>query len=123
LIRGIAEAHGRYVIMGDADDSYDFSQLDNFVGKLREGYDLVMGNRFKGGIDPDAMPYLHRWLGNPILSFIGRLFFGIKVGDFHCGLRGFNTQAIRSLDLKSTGMEFASEMVVRSALAGRSIVE
>jgi glycosyltransferase involved in cell wall biosynthesis len=97
LIGGIEAAKGRFVIMGDADDSYDFSQFDGFVAKLREGYDLVMGNRFKGGIEPGAMPALHRWLGNPLLSFIGRIFFKAELGDFHCGLRGFNTSAVRNL--------------------------
>ena len=123
LLGGIAHARGRFVIMGDADDSYDFSALQAFVGRLREGAELVMGNRFKGGIEPGAMPPLHRYLGNPVLSFIGRLFFRIGTGDFHCGLRGFNTEAIRRLDLQTTGMEFASEMVVRSALAGLRIEE
>ena len=123
LLAGIAEARGMYVIMGDADDLYDFSDLDNFVEKLRSGYDLVMGNRFSGGIMPEAMPFLHRYLGNPVLSFVGRLFFGTSVGDFHCGLRGFRTDAIRNLQLETTGMEFASEMVVRSALAGLKIAE
>jgi hypothetical protein len=120
---GIAAAHGRYIIMGDADDSYDFSALDAFVTRLRAGADVVMGNRFKGGIEQGAMPFLHRYLGNPVLSFIGRLFFRIKTGDFHCGLRGFNAQKIRDLDLRTTGMEFASEMVVRSALAGLIVEE
>src|SRR5262249_51845067 len=101
----------------------DFSNLDSFVEKLRLGYDLVMGNRFSGGITPDAMPFLHRYLGNPVLSFISRLFFDIPVGDFHCGLRGFRTDAVRRLQLHTTGMEFASEMVVRSALAGFKIAE
>jgi hypothetical protein len=109
--------------MGDADDSYDFSRLDDFVVKLRQGNDLVMGNRFKGGIEPGAMPGLHRWLGNPILSFIGRIFFRTQLGDFHCGLRGFNTQAIQHLKLRARGMEFASEMVVRSRLAALRIAE
>ena len=120
---GIAAARGRYIIMGDADDSYDFAALDAFVARLRGGADLVMGNRFKGGIEAGAMPPLHRYLGNPVLSFIGRLFFRIKAGDFHCGLRGFNAQSIRDLALQTTGMEFASEMVVRSALAGLRIEE
>jgi hypothetical protein len=123
LTGGIEAAKGRFVIMGDADDSYDFSQLDEFVAKLREGYDLVMGNRFKGGIEPGAMPALHRWLGNPLLSFIGRTFFRAELGDFHCGLRGFNTSVIRNLKLRSRGMEFASEMVVRSRLARLRITE
>ena len=123
LLHGLAAARGRYVIMGDADDSYDFSALQRFVEILREGADLVMGNRFRGGIEPGAMPFLHRYLGNPVLSFLGRLFFRIPVGDFHCGLRGFNRDRIRSLKLATTGMEFASEMVVRSALARFAIRE
>lgn len=123
LSHGIAAARGRYVIMGDADDSYDFSDLSAFVAQLRAGTDLVMGNRFKGGIAPGAMPLLHRYLGNPVLSGIGRLFFKIPVGDFHCGLRGFRRDAIRELDLRTTGMEFASEMVVRASLGGLSIAE
>lgn len=123
LLAGIAEARGMYVIMGDADDSYDFSNLDEFVEKLRSGYDLVIGNRFSVGITPKAMPFLHRYLGNPVLSFIGRLFFDTSVGDFHCGLRGFRTDAVRRLQLHTTGMEFASEMVVRSALAGFKIAQ
>ena len=120
---GIDTARGRFIIMGDADDSYDFSALGAFVERLRAGADLVMGNRFKGGIAPDAMPKLHRYLGNPVLSFIGRLLFKTDTGDFHCGLRGFRASAIRDLDLRTTGMEFASEMVVRSALAGLRIEE
>lgn len=120
---GIAGARGKYIIMGDADDSYDFSRLDEFVAALRSGHDLVMGNRFKGGIAAGAMPPLHRYLGNPVLSWIGRLFFSIPVGDFHCGLRGFNTEAIRKLGLVTSGMEFASEMVVRSSLERLSIAE
>jgi len=123
LLGGIAAARGRYIIMGDADDSYDFGALEAFVSRLRGGADLVMGNRFQGGIEPGAMPVLHRYLGNPVLSFIGRLFFRIKTGDFHCGLRGFNAESIRKLDLQTSGMEFASEMVVRSALAGLRIEE
>lgn len=116
LIGGIRAARGKYIIMGDADDSYDFSSLDAFVQELRAGGQLVMGNRFRGGIAPGAMPFLHRMLGNPVLSFIGRLFFKIPVGDFHCGLRGFNRDAIRDLKLSSPGMEFASEMVVKASL-------
>jgi glycosyltransferase involved in cell wall biosynthesis len=118
LLGGIAAARGRYVVMGDADDSYDFSELDAFLARLRAGAELVMGNRFRGGIEAGAMPPLHRYLGNPVLSYLGRLFFRIDLGDFHCGLRGFNTASIRALNLRTTGMEFASEMVVRSALAG-----
>ena len=123
LIGGIRAARGRYIIMGDADDSYDFERLDLMLAKLREGSQLVMGNRFKGGIAPGAMPFLHRYLGNPVLSFLGRLFFKIPVGDFHCGLRGFSREAILALGLKSQGMEFASEMVVKSALGGLNIGE
>jgi hypothetical protein len=123
LAAGIAAAHGRYVIMGDADDSYDFARLERFMEKLREGYPLVMGNRFKGGIRPGAMPWLHRYLGNPVLSFIGRLLFRARVGDFHCGLRAFDRDAVRTLDLRTRGMEFASELVVKAALAGWRIAE
>ncbi|TWI40120.1 glycosyltransferase involved in cell wall biosynthesis [Mesorhizobium tianshanense] len=123
ILGGIAAARGRFIIMGDADDSYDFGALEAFVSRLRDGADLVMGNRFQGGIESGAMPPLHRYLGNPVLSFVGRLFFRIKTGDFHCGLRGFNIDSIRKLDLQTTGMEFASEMVVRGALAGLRIEE
>ncbi len=120
---GIEAARGKYVIMGDADDSYDFSRLELFIAKLREGYPLVMGNRFLGGILAGAMPLLHRYFGNPVLSFIGRLFFRTSVGDFHCGLRGFDRAAVLALDLRTTGMEFASELVVKAALAGYRIAE
>jgi glycosyltransferase involved in cell wall biosynthesis len=123
LMAGIAAARGRYVIMGDADDSYDYTALDPFIEKLRQGYELVMGNRFRGGIKPGAMPWLHRYLGNPVLSFLGRLFFGSPVGDFHCGLRGFEKQSIHRLDLSTTGMEFASEMVVKSTVRKLRIAE
>jgi glycosyltransferase involved in cell wall biosynthesis len=123
LAAGIAAARGRYVIMGDADDSYDFSRLEVFVEKLRAGHPLVMGNRFKGGIREGAMPWLHRYLGNPVLSFIGRLLFRARVGDFHCGLRGFDREAVRGLDLRTPGMEFASELVVKASLAGWRIAE
>src|SRR5258706_2159184 len=123
LRAGIAAARGRFVIMGDADDSYDFTALDPFVEALRGGADLVMGNRFRGGIAPRAMPPLHRYLGNPVLSGIGRLFFRSPIGDFHCGLRGFRTEAVRGLGLASEGMEFASEMVVRATVDGLRIVE
>lgn len=123
LLGGIRAAQGRYVIMGDADDSYDFSQLENFVAKLREGYDLVMGNRFKGGIAAGAMPPLHRYLGNPVLSGIGRLFFTSQIGDFHCGLRGFNRESMQRIGLRTTGMEFASEMVVKATLQQLRITE
>jgi hypothetical protein len=123
LIGGIAVARGRFVIMGDADDSYDFAALMPFVARLRVGADVVMGNRFQGGIATGAMPALHRYLGNPGLSFLGRLFFGVRTGDFHCGLRGFDRGRVRALDLRTTGMEFASEMVVRAALGGYRIEE
>jgi glycosyltransferase involved in cell wall biosynthesis len=120
---GIEAARGKFVIMGDADDSYDFSHLDAFVAKLRDGHELVIGNRFKGGIENGAMPPLHRWLGNPVLSFLGRLFFKAEIGDFHCGMRGLQTQAIRGLRLQCRGMEFASEMIVRSRLAQMRLTE
>jgi len=123
LIAGCNAALGKYVIMGDSDDSYDFLHLMPFVEKLREGYDLVMGNRFKGGIEKGAMPFSHRYIGNPVLSFIGRFFYSSKIGDFHCGLRGYNTARMRSIDLKTTGMEYASEMVVKSTLYGFKIAE
>ncbi len=123
LLGGIAAAKGRFVIMGDADDSYDFNALDPFVEKLREGYTLVIGNRFKGGIKPGAMPALHRYLGNPVLTGFGRLFFKSPVGDFHCGLRGFDRCAIQDLGLTSPGMEFASEMVVKATLQSLRIAE
>jgi hypothetical protein len=123
LIAGIEAARGRYVIMGDSDDSYDFARLDPFVEKLREGYDVVMGNRFRGGIAASAMPPLPRYIGNPLLSLIGRLFFGSPIGDFDCGLRGFSREAVLRLDLTSPGMEFASEMVVKATLAGLKIAE
>ena len=123
LIGGIRAARGRYVIMGDSDDSYDFSALEGFVEKLREGWQLVMGNRFKGGIKPGAMPPLHRYLGNPVLTGIGRLFFRSPSGDFHCGLRGFDREAILGLDLQTPGMEFASEMVIKATIAKLRITE
>ena len=123
LMGGIAAAAGKYVIMGDADDSYEFSSLGPFIDKLRDGYELVMGNRFRGGIKPGAMPPLHRYLGNPVLTFVGRLFFRSPVGDFHCGLRGFSKVAVTRLDLRTTGMEFASEMVVKATLQKMRIAE
>ena len=123
LMGGIRAARGKYVIMGDADDSYDFSNLGPFVERLQDGADLVMGNRFKGGIEKGAMPPLHYWLGNPVLSFLGRLLYAIPVGDFHCGLRGFSRDAILALGLKSPGMEFASEMVVKASLAKLNMEE
>ena len=123
LKAGIRAASGRFVIMGDADDSYDFSNLGPFVKKLREGAELVMGNRFQGGIAPGAMPSLHKYVGNPVLSGIGRLFFKSSIGDFHCGLRGFDREAITALGLESPGMEFASEMVVKATVRRKAIAE
>ncbi len=123
LLAGIAAARGRYIVVGDADCSYDFASLDGFLVRLRAGAQLVMGNRFRGGIEPGAMPLLHRYLGNPVLSFIGRLFFRVPIGDFHCGLRGFSREAVQSLGLVTPGMEFASEMVAKSAMAGLKIEE
>ncbi len=123
LIAGIQAAQGSYVVMGDSDDSYDFSRLDGFVEKLRGGADLVMGNRFKGGIAKGAMPPLHRYLGNPVLSTIGRVLYRTPIGDFHCGMRGFSRASILKLGLTSPGMEFASEMVMKATLAGLRIAE
>jgi glycosyltransferase involved in cell wall biosynthesis len=123
LLGGIRAAHGRYVIMGDSDDSYDFSRLDGFLEELRGGCHLVMGNRFRGGIAPGAMPPLHRYLGNPVLSAVGRVFFRSPCGDFHCGLRGFERNAVLALDLQSPGMEFASEMVVKATIRQLRITE
>jgi glycosyltransferase involved in cell wall biosynthesis len=123
LIAGIEAARGTYILMADADASYHFEHLPRFLAKLDEGYDLVMGNRFAGSIEPGAMPPLHRYLGNPVLSALGRVFFSIPVRDFHCGLRGFRRDAILGLGLRTTGMEFASEMVVKSSLAGLRIAE
>ncbi|MFN7990208.1 MAG: glycosyltransferase family 2 protein [Thermoanaerobaculia bacterium] len=123
LLGGIAAARGRHVVMGDADDSYDFGEVPAFVAKLEEGNDLVMGSRFRGKIEPGAMPFLHRWLGNPVLSFLGRLFFQVPTSDFHCGIRGFRKEAIDRIGLRTTGMEFASEMVVKASLFGLRIGE
>jgi glycosyltransferase involved in cell wall biosynthesis len=123
LMGGISAARGKYIIMGDADDSYDFAHLEPFLQKLRTGYDLVIGNRFKGGIKPGAMPPLHRYLGNPVLTGMGRLFFHSPCGDFHCGLRGFSKAAIRKLDLRTTGMEFATETVVKATMHKLRIAE
>ena len=123
LIAGTKAALGKYIVMGDADDSYNFLNLMPFVEKLREGYDLVMGNRFAGGIAKDAMPRLHRYLGNPVLSFIGRFFFNSKIRDFHCGLRGYRREKILSLNLQTSGMEYASEMIVKATLNKLIITE
>lgn len=123
LRAGIDAAHGRYVVMGDSDQSYDFLNLEPFVQALREGHELVVGNRFRGGIAPGAMPLLHRYLGNPVLSFLGRRFFGGPLRDFHCGLRGFRKSAIQQLHLVTPGMEFASEMIVKALQARLRITE
>jgi glycosyltransferase involved in cell wall biosynthesis len=123
LMGGFEAARGRYVVMGDADGSYDFAHLEAFVERLRAGDDLVMGNRFKGGIEEGAMPFLNRYLGNPVLSFVGRLLFRSKVGDFHCGLRAFRRDILPTLQLQSEGMEFASELVVKATLDEMSISE
>jgi glycosyltransferase involved in cell wall biosynthesis len=123
LMGGIAAARGEYVMMGDADDSYDFTSVPAFLAQLRQGFDLVMGNRFKGGIAPDAMPMLHRYLGNPVLTLVGRLFFNAPCGDFHCGLRGFRKDAYERMGLRTTGMEFATEMIVKATLLHMRISE
>jgi glycosyltransferase involved in cell wall biosynthesis len=123
LMAGIDAAKGEYILMADADDSYDFSHLPRFVTALDHGADLVMGNRFKGGIQAGAMPFVHRYLGNPVLSFLGRLFFRAPVNDFHCGMRAFRRSAVQQLNLQTTGMEYASEMVVKAALMGLKIAE
>ena len=123
LFFGTSAASGEYVIMGDADDSYDFSNLGPFLDKLREGYDLVMGNRFAGGIEPGAMPWKNRYIGNPVLSGVGRLFFRSPANDFHCGLRGFSKEAFHKMNLQTTGMEYASEMVIRATVLNLKIGE
>jgi hypothetical protein len=123
LMGGIAASRGRYIIMGDADASYDFTHIPHFLAQLRAGNQLVMGNRFKGGVQPNAMPALHRYLGNPVLTTVGRLFFRAPCGDFHCGLRGFSREAYEKLGLRTTGMEFASEMVVKATILKMKIAE
>jgi len=123
LMGAFRAARGKYIIMGDSDESYDFSRLGPFVEKLREGYDLIIGNRFTGEIKPKAMPLMNQYLGNPVLSSIGRLFFRSEIGDFHCGLRGFNRASLLALDLKTTGMEFASEMIVAATIHHLKITE
>ncbi len=123
LIGGINAAQGRFVIMADADDSYDFSELGSLVESLRSGNMMVIGNRFSGGIRAGAMPYLHRFIGNPLLSLVGRMFFSSAIGDFHCGLRGVDRAAVLKLGLQAPGMEFASEMIVKATLAGWRIAE
>lgn len=123
LQSGIAAARGRYVVMADADDSYDLTSIGTFIKQLRGGSDLVMGNRFRGGIDQGAMRWSHRVIGNPILTAVGRIFFGVPIGDFHCGLRAFRKDAYERMDLRSKGMEFASEMVIKARLKGMRIEE
>ncbi|NUT95888.1 MAG: glycosyltransferase family 2 protein [Saccharothrix sp.] len=123
LMAGIEAAEGTYVLMADADDSYALDDIGGFLEGLRAGNDLVMGNRFQGGIAPGAMPFLHKYLGNPVLSLLGRLFFRIPVGDFHCGIRAFRRDRMLELGLRTSGMEFASEMVVRASLNHRKIAE
>jgi glycosyltransferase involved in cell wall biosynthesis len=123
LYGAVVNARGKYCIMGDSDDSYDFSALEPFVCELRKGADLVMGNRFRGGIKPGAMPWKNRYIGNPVLSGIGRILFHCPASDFHCGLRGFSKNAFRLMDLRTTGMEFASEMVIKATLMKMDIRE
>ncbi len=123
LISGIKAAKGEFVVMGDADDSYDFSDIEHFVVNLRNGADIVIGNRFKGGVQPGAMPPLHRYLGNPVLSFLGRIFYNTDIGDFHCGLRGFRREKVLSLGLRCSGMEFASEMLCKAVIHKFNIIE
>ena len=123
LIGGIDAAQGELVIMGDSDDSYDFRAIAPLIARLREGYDLVMGNRFQGGIQAGAMVWSHRWVGNPALTFIGQVFFHTPVGDMHCGLRGFRKDAYTKLRLRATGMEFASEMVIKASMRRMKIAE
>lgn len=120
---GFAAARGRFILMADADDSYDLENLEPFLEKLRQGYDLVMGNRFKGGIMPGAMSWHHRYIGNPVLSFIGRLFFRSPIGDFHCGIRAFTKEAVERMNLQTTGMELASEIVVKASILGMRVCE
>lgn len=123
LMGGIAAAKGKYILMGDCDESYDFSHIPRFLEKLREGYDLVMGNRFAGGIQHGAMPLLHHYIGNPLLSLVGRMFFQSRCRDFHCGLRAFSKEGYERLGMRTTGMEFASEMVVKAGMMGLRIAE
>lgn len=123
IIEGTRAAKGKYCIIADADDSYDLGGLMPFVEKLREGYELVMGNRYKGGIEKGAMPALHRYLGTPVISFLGRMLYHNKIGDYNCGMRGYCKESIEKLRLQATGMEFASEMIVQASLQGLRIVE
>jgi hypothetical protein len=120
---GIAAARGQYILMGDADASYDFSHIPRFLEQLRAGSQLVIGNRFQGGVQPRAMPALHKYFGNPVLTALGRMFFHASCGDFHCGLRAFTRDAYDQLGLRTTGMEFASEMVVKATILKMRIAE
>ena len=123
LYGAMSAARGRYIIMADSDDSYDLHHLDVFLDQLRDGADLVMGNRFEGGIAPGAMPWKNRYIGNPILSGLGRLFFASPIRDFHCGLRGLSKEAFHRLDLRTTGMEYASEMVIKATVLNFKIAQ
>lgn len=123
LRKGFKEAKGKYIIMGDCDTTYDFENITEFIEKLRNGYDLVMGNRFKGGIEKKAMPFSHKYIGVPILSFYGKKKYKVKVNDFHCGLRGINTKEINKLNLQSEGMELATEMIYMFAKEKKKIIE
>jgi glycosyltransferase involved in cell wall biosynthesis len=123
LFHGSVAARGRFIIIADADDSYDFGRLDSYLAQLRAGYDLVMGNRFAGGIAPDAMPWKNRYIGTPVLSFLGRLFFKAPITDFNCGMRGYSRRAFELMDLQTTGMEFASEMIIKATLLKLRIAE
>ena len=123
LLNGIKNSKGKYIIFADSDDSYDFSDLQPFISKLEEGFDLVVGNRFKGKIKKDAMPFSHRYFGNPVLSFLGRIFFKSKIGDFHSGIRAFDKNKILNLNLHSSGMEFSVEMIARATLENLKVTE
>lgn len=123
LICGINAASGKFIVMGDSDDSYDFLNIMPFIEKLREGFEMVVGNRFHSPIEKDAMPFLHKYLGNPVLSFIGRWFYRSNIGDFHCGLRAFTKESFERMDLRTTGMEFASEMIVKASMLNLNIAE
>ena len=122
-LAGLAAAQGQYIIMGDSDDTYDFTDLERFITPLQNGYDLVIGNRFKGKILPGAMPWARRYIGNPILSGMLRVLFGTYISDSHCGMRSFTAEAYKRMDLKTTGMEFASEMVIKAVETDLKILE
>ena len=123
IMAGIMKATGKYIIIADADDSYHFDEIMPLVNDLRQGSDLVVGNRFQGGIEKEAMPWLHRYIGTPVQSAIGNFMFNIKLGDFNCGMRGITKACYEELDLHTTGMEFASEMIVKAALLKKKITE